>query len=326
MCAEISCDIIAFLSCNRDLMVYPDNVEYREQLFSGYFHLARLLSGARRYDEAEEVYRRVIEIGEELAKAFPEKAIYRQALAYRYEEMGRFVLKENSKYEEALTVHRRAIEICQKLTEEDPTNAEHWLDLVSNWGDLGQVLNIMKKFDEMDEARMKAIEIYEKLMIDYPQEHRYRIQLARKYAIYAELLCDREDPAFRYPARAIELAQKAVEINPYDITCWNTLSIAHCRAGNWEDVVTAFDKALKLSSGTPDIRDNFMLAMAHWQLGNKDKARQLYDKAIEQMNVEAGGDLPAESWLRWQAEAAELLGLPKLANPAEKEVVPEQNE
>jgi hypothetical protein len=50
------------------------------------------------------------------------------------------------------------------------------------------------------------------------------------------------------------------------------------------------------------------LAMAHWQLGEKDKARQRYDQGVNWMteNKPANEDLT-----RLRNEAAELLGVSK---------------
>jgi hypothetical protein len=62
-----------------------------------------------------------------------------------------------------------------------------------------------------------------------------------------------------------------------------------------------------------DAFDFFFLAMAHWQLGHKDEARQWYSQAVGWMekNQEAlTKDRPhAEELKRFRAEAAELLGI-----------------
>ena len=50
----------------------------------------------------------------------------------------------------------------------------------------------------------------------------------------------------------------------------------------------------------------FFLAMAHWQLGAKDKAHEWYDPAVRWMDKNQPTD---EELRRFRAEAAELLGL-----------------
>ena len=56
------------------------------------------------------------------------------------------------------------------------------------------------------------------------------------------------------------------------------------------------------SSG--DSYDWFFLAMAHWQLGEEEKARQWFDRAVQWMdkNMSKGKELG-----RFRAEATELL-------------------
>ena len=55
-----------------------------------------------------------------------------------------------------------------------------------------------------------------------------------------------------------------------------------------------------------DSFDWFFLAMAHWRLGEKDKAREWYDRAVRWMDKNPSKN---EELRRFRAEAAELLGL-----------------
>lgn len=54
--------------------------------------------------------------------------------------------------------------------------------------------------------------------------------------------------------------------------------------------------------------------MAHWQLGEKDKAREWYDKAVQWMDKNKPQD---EELKRFRSEAEELLGI-KTVNPAKE--------
>ena len=55
----------------------------------------------------------------------------------------------------------------------------------------------------------------------------------------------------------------------------------------------------------------FFLAMAHWQLGEKDEARQWYDQAVEWMEQKQPDN---DELRRFRAEAAELLGISEQPN------------
>src|SRR5262249_2149704 len=86
-------------------------------------------------------------------------------------------------------------------------------------------------------------------------------------------------PQVRKPARAVELALKAVELNPKQSYYWNTLGVAHYRAGDWKGAIGALEESIRLTS---DIRayNGLFLAMAHWQLGDRDQARAWYDTSV----------------------------------------------
>ena len=64
---------------------------------------------------------------------------------------------------------------------------------------------------------------------------------------------------------------------------------------------------MSLSKGG-DSFDWFFLAMANWQLGNKELARQWYDRAIQWMDKNQSQDAELR---RFRAEAGKLLGLPE---------------
>ena len=87
---------------------------------------------------------------------------------------------------------------------------------------------------------------------------------------------------------------------------WNTTGIVHYRRGDWKAALTALEKAEGLSEGYYKCRNDFFLAMTHQQLGNKDKARACYERAVQWMdkNQSRTPDLP-----RFRKEAAAVLGL-----------------
>ncbi len=107
----------------------------------------------------------------------------------------------------------------------------------------------------------------------------------------------------RNPAEGLKLAQRAVELVPNKGAYWNTLGVAHYRSGSCKEAIAAFTKSMQLTHGGNSY-DYFFLAMAHWQLGEKEEARRWYDQAVQWMdkNLPKGKELG-----RFRAEAAELL-------------------
>jgi serine/threonine protein kinase/WD40 repeat protein len=142
---------------------------------------------------------------------------------------------------------------------------------------------------------------------------------ARKEAMAANnqawRLATNPNPKQRDPARALKLAQKAVQLAPREALCWNTLGVAYYRAGHWKEAIAALAKSMELQKGALESFDAFFLAMAHWQLGEKEKARRWYDRAVRWMERHKdrlqGNKKLAKELRRFCAEAAELLGMAK---------------
>src|SRR5262249_4733167 len=58
-----------------------------------------------------------------------------------------------------------------------------------------------------------------------------------------QLLANGPNPAQRRPLRAIQLARKATELEPEFHEAWQTLGIAHYRAGDFNAAVAALEKS-----------------------------------------------------------------------------------
>jgi serine/threonine protein kinase/WD40 repeat protein len=142
----------------------------------------------------------------------------------------------------------------------------------------------------------------------------------------AWLLATHPEAKLRDPTRAVELAQKAVKVAPKEGTCWNTLGVAHYRAGHWKIAIEALTKSMELKKGKDESFDTLFLAMAHWQLDEKEKARQWYDRAVLWMEKNKdqlqGNKQRLEELRRFRAEAAALLGIESLPAQPETKMPP----
>jgi len=112
------------------------------------------------------------------------------------------------------------------------------------------------------------------------------------------------------PEIAVELYRKANDIKPENWDYLNGLGVAHYRAGQWEEAITALTKSTELPGGEHS-RNFFFLSMAHWQSGNKAAGANWYNKAIEWIQK---SNIDTEQWLRsslysFYLEAAELMGI-----------------
>jgi tetratricopeptide (TPR) repeat protein len=120
-----------------------------------------------------------------------------------------------------------------------------------------------------------------------------------------------EELQFRDPPRAVELAEKAFKTEP-EGNWWNTLGVALCRVEEWKKAIEALQTADEFDQGQARVdldpdkttgHNGFFLAMAHWQLGNKDEAKKWYQRAVRYMDKH---DARNEELGRFRAEAEEL--------------------
>jgi tetratricopeptide (TPR) repeat protein len=123
----------------------------------------------------------------------------------------------------------------------------------------------------------------------------------------AWLLATADDPKFRDPARALKLAEEAVQQDRNDWENWAALGVAKYRGGQWAEAAAALEKAEALAPENVTAANAFFLAMARWQLGEKETARHWYGTATERIAKMKWHppDLP-----RFRAEAAKLLDIP----------------
>jgi tetratricopeptide (TPR) repeat protein len=189
---------------------------------------------------------------------------------------------------------------------------------------LGMALWYQKKFDE-------AIAVWRELIDRDPKLVEAHVGLARSLlsanktreavAAYKEaiaidpksaeehnelawLLATCKDTQSRDPASALTLAKRAVERDPKNGAYINTLGVARYRTGDWTGAIADLERSMALREGG-DSGDWFFIAMARWQLGEKDAAREWYDKAVKWMEKNAPR---SEELTRFRNEAAALLG------------------
>jgi Flp pilus assembly protein TadD len=115
--------------------------------------------------------------------------------------------------------------------------------------------------------------------------------------------------------RAVQLAQRAVELAPSERRMWHTLGVARYREGEWRAAVEALRKTIELNTAGDNAADWFFLAMARWQLGEREEARRWYGRAVDWMNENehelAKDKIRHPELIRFRTEAAELLKIPE---------------
>jgi uncharacterized protein HemY len=132
-------------------------------------------------------------------------------------------------------------------------------------------------------------------------------------ADYAWMLAAAAEPGYRDPKRAIALANELIENSPMVRDVWTTLGVAHYRAGAWKDATAALEKSEAAVPGVFTAVNAFFLAMAYWQMGEKEKGRKWYATALESMKT--ASQPTGRELAQFRSEASHLLGISDRALP-----------
>jgi tetratricopeptide (TPR) repeat protein len=117
-----------------------------------------------------------------------------------------------------------------------------------------------------------------------------------------------DPPSSQGPRRARALARREVQLVPGAALYLNTLGVAEYRTGHFAQAIEALDLSRAAGSSGLEGYDLFSLAMAHHQLGHRQAACNLYDKAVRWQ--EAQKSLPAsyaKELAEFRAEAEAVL-------------------
>ena len=279
----------AIARCFQATGITPDADDVRRRL-------RELLGKLDRDQDAEGAYRKAIELYETFLRDHPRDPGDRTEVARTLGDLGELLerLRQNHGAEVAL---RRAVELYEALVRDHPEVPDYREALASAHGRLAGLLHELGRDEDAGKAYRGTIELYEALVRDHPDTPAYCSKLAWLLATCA-------DESLRRPLEAVQLARKAVESSPKAGSYWTTLGVAHCRAGGWQDAVAALRRSTELGRGRGS--SGFFLAMSHWQLENKDEARQWYEKAVAWMEKAEPDD---EELKRFRSEAEELLGI-----------------
>ena len=132
----------------------------------------------------------------------------------------------------------------------------------------------------------------------------------------AWILATSPEPKLRDTGLSLRLAKRAVLVVPNEHSYWNTLGVAQYRAGQWSAAIATLSWSMQIANGQLESFDTFFLAMAHWQLAEKEEARRWYAQAVGWMEQHLPND---DELRRFRVEAVALLALPESASPIKKE-------
>jgi hypothetical protein len=260
---------------------HPDTLMSMNNLANSYNDLGRNAEALKLREETLALQKA------KLGPDHPETLVSMNNLANSYAGLGQHA--EALKLREETLVLRKA-----KLGADHPQTLGSMNNLATSYFGVGRHAEALKLYEETLALR-KA-----KLGSDHPDTLLTMNNLAMFLATVS-------DVKLRDLPRALELAQRVVELAPQEPDYVGTLGTALYRTGDWKGAIPVLEKAIGLRKPDHPINANegFFLAMAHWQLGEKDKAREWFARSVKWM--EKGmedGELK-----RFRAEAAALLGI-----------------
>jgi tetratricopeptide (TPR) repeat protein len=211
------------------------------------------------------------------------------SLASSYQRLGQ--------HAEAAKLHEEALALLKvKLGTDHPYTLVSMVGLANDYAALGRDAEAVK----LHEETLALLKV--KLGTDHPDTLMSMNDLAW-------VLATASDVKLRDPPRALELAKKAA-LQTKEPDRWGTLGTARYRTGDWPGAIADLEKAIGLRAPEVPINaaEGFFLAMAHWQRGDKDRARQWFARSVKWMD---NGLTENAELKRFRAEAAALLGIDK---------------
>ena len=249
---------------------------------TSYNNLASNLNAQGRYDEAEPLYRKALEIHTQvLGEDHPDTATSYNNVAYNLDDQGR--------YDEAEPLYRKALEIRTRMLGEDhPDTATSYNNVASNLDDQG-------RYDEAEPLYRKALEIRTRVLgEDHPDTATSYNNVASN--LNAQGRYDEAEPLYR---KALEIGTRVLgEDHPSTAASYNNVAYNLNAQGRYDEAEPLYRKALEirtrmLGEDHPDTATSYNNVASNLDdQGCYDEAEPLYRKALEIHTQVLGEDHP----------------------------------
>jgi tetratricopeptide (TPR) repeat protein len=247
----------------------------------------------------------------------------------------------------------RAFQIFENLIDEQSSDPGVRLQSALAYVHLGYLLDTQRRSNDAMEASVKAVMILDRLATDFPADPVCRFQQARTHDVlglrlygsgrleeareefrqatehferalelkpdartfysFAWFLARCPDTGFRDATKAVEFAERAAKLDPQQPVCWRILGLARYRERDWKGAVAAMQRATELS--TQWSYHYFFLAMAHWELGNREQALEVFKRTADWTEKNYPDDHQESREFRTEAE--KVLGIVLQQVPSE---------
>jgi serine/threonine protein kinase/Tfp pilus assembly protein PilF len=296
---------------------------------------------------AQDDLRRALALYEELLASSPRDPALRFAISDVSMNLG-VVLLSSRGMVAAEPYFRRATSIDEELAADFPDNPDFLAQLTERRLQIAGWMETSGMPREAEQGRIGLLAFYEELASTAASPDRARTITAcyhrvsralgdlgrareQQEALRRGLKLDPQSPALlnelawslslprdtppREADEAIALAKLALATDSKERAFWNTLGLAHLRAGHWPDAAEAVAKSIGLQSQGGDAADRLVMSLISSRRGDKSAALEWYIRALDWMSRYPD---PDTSLLALRSEAERLLGRTPVSEPRPK--------
>ena len=251
------------------LMRDDPSPHYRCALILGQTNISFQYARAGRRADALAARREAAEAADWLVARYPQAAAFRELQAGYVGESSAGLFEEFEMRREAEEAYRRAVATMNALVREQPAVARYRTTRL-------RLLTKAAPFLWWSGARADAEEMFRQLRAAGEEVSPTAVTQLDWYAWF---LVTCPDPAFRDPRRALEVAALTLRQAPDNLDYLMTQAVAHYLLGDYRTAIAELERSLPAAQ-TWECELHLYLALANHRLGDHDRARRWYDRAI----------------------------------------------
>lgn len=276
---------------------FPAVASYLEGLAATGTTLAEVQLDLAQFDEAQKEIDQALVFYRQLVEAMPDIPRYHADLGVALEHRARILARRNMPAE-AEQEFQNATASLQKAIAADPHDPHFRENLAMACSHWAWQRHVTGDSDGSRAAVQQAIGSWEALINEFPKTARFANGAAW-------LLATGPVAELRDLSRAKTLAEQATTLAPLNDFCWRTMGAVQLEAMDNMAAQSSLKKAYELRPSDVGV-SVFLLAIAEWQLGNKDAARERFESASSWTAANKPGD---DELARIRKRAADTLGV-----------------